>query len=142
MFVDNAPRHRRATLVNVKLAFLPSNTTSMCQPMDQGIIQTMKLKFRAKQLQYTTDQLARDTTTTDSQILRTISVLDDTYWVGKVWELVEPASIQKCFTKAVFVYIQPVTNSHVIHLTTTKSLCLCCGYPMTCLVVNMRIFQV
>jgi len=56
--------------------------------MDQGIIQTMKLKFRAKQLQYTTDQLAIDNTTTDPEILRTIPVQDAIYWDGKAWELV------------------------------------------------------
>jgi len=38
--------------------------------MDQGIIQTMKLKFREKQLQNTIDQLAKDTTTNGPEILR------------------------------------------------------------------------
>ena len=69
--------------------------------MDQAIIQTVKLKFRAKQLQYTNDQLAKDTTTTGPEILRTISLLDAIYWVDKAWELVEPATDQKCFAKAV-----------------------------------------
>ena len=72
--------------------------------MDQEIIQIMKLKFREKQLQYTIDQLAKDTTTTDPEILQTTSVLDTIYLVGRAWELVEPATIQKCFTTAVFLH--------------------------------------
>ena len=63
LFVDNAPSHPRATLTNVKLAFLPANTTSMCQPM--------KLKFYAKQLEYTIKQLAMDTTTAGPKMLQT-----------------------------------------------------------------------
>ena len=104
LFVDNAPSHPRATMKNVKRVFLPANTTSIYQPMDQGIIQTIKLKIPAKQLQYTNDQLPKDSTIRDPEKLRTISVLDAIYWVGKVWELVEPLTMQKCFAKAGFVH--------------------------------------
>ena len=45
-FLDNAPSHPKQTLQNVKLQILPANTTSVCQPMDQGIIQAMKRKYR------------------------------------------------------------------------------------------------
>ena len=45
LFVDNAPSHPKLRLDNIKLVFLPPNTTSKIQPMDQGIIQAMKLKF-------------------------------------------------------------------------------------------------
>ena len=48
MFLDNAPSHPQLKLDNVKLVFLPPNTTSKIQPMDQGIIQTMKLKFHTR----------------------------------------------------------------------------------------------
>ena len=42
LLLDNAPAHPQVKLNNIKLAFLPPNTTSLSQPMDQGIIQTMK----------------------------------------------------------------------------------------------------
>ena len=45
LLVDNAPSHP-ASLENlsnnIKLAFLPPNTTSLLQPCDQGLIQTFK----------------------------------------------------------------------------------------------------
>ena len=51
LFLDNAPSHPHLTLHNVKLAILPANTTALAQPMDQGIIQTLKLEYRKRQLQ-------------------------------------------------------------------------------------------
>jgi hypothetical protein len=52
LFNDIAPSHPNLTYSNVTLKFFPANTTSKSQPMDQGIIQTTKLKFRKKQLLY------------------------------------------------------------------------------------------
>jgi hypothetical protein len=51
LFLDNAPSHPKLTLNNVTLQFLPANTTSKSQPMDQGIIQALKLRYRRRQLQ-------------------------------------------------------------------------------------------
>jgi hypothetical protein len=46
-FADNAPCHKdiQRKLNNITLKYLPPNTTSVTQPLDGGIIQTMKLKF-------------------------------------------------------------------------------------------------
>ena len=45
LFLDNASSHPTVEYSNVKLQFFPPNTTSVLQPMDQGIIQATKLKF-------------------------------------------------------------------------------------------------
>lgn len=50
LFVDHAPSHPHMDLSHVKVVFLPPNTTSFTQPMDQGVIQTTKLKFRKRQV--------------------------------------------------------------------------------------------
>jgi len=42
LFLDNATCHPRTDLSNVKLAYFPPNTTSITQPIDQGIIHTLK----------------------------------------------------------------------------------------------------
>ena len=51
LFLDNASSHPTVEYSNVKLQFFPPNTTSVLQPMDQGIIQATKLKFRKLQRQ-------------------------------------------------------------------------------------------
>ena len=43
LLLDNAPSHPKdVNVTNVKLVFIPVNTTSMLQPPDQEIIKTVK----------------------------------------------------------------------------------------------------
>ncbi|XP_053568121.1 tigger transposable element-derived protein 6-like [Bombina bombina] len=51
LFLDNATCHPHLKLSNVKLAWFPANTTSVTQPMDQGVIYTMKTHYRKLLLQ-------------------------------------------------------------------------------------------
>ena len=76
LFLDNAPSHPRMELNHVEIKFLPPNITSKAQPMDQGIIQATKLKFRKKQLQFMIQQMEKHESKTGSQILKDISLLD------------------------------------------------------------------
>lgn len=47
MIVDNCPAHPKVKdLKAITLFFLPPNTTSKTQPMDQGIIQNLKIHYR------------------------------------------------------------------------------------------------
>ena len=49
LFMDNASVHKGAEgldLRAVKVVFFPCNTTSCTQPLDVGIIQSLKLKYR------------------------------------------------------------------------------------------------
>jgi hypothetical protein len=47
LLVDNCPAHTvLEKLQNIKLVFLPANTTSMLQPMDQGVIRSLKCHYR------------------------------------------------------------------------------------------------
>lgn len=45
-FLDNAPSHPNLQLSNVKLEFFPPNLTAAVQPLDVGIIQSVKLLYR------------------------------------------------------------------------------------------------
>jgi len=51
LFMDNASSHQELDLANVKIVKLPAKSTSILQPMDQGIIQALKLKFYKQQSQ-------------------------------------------------------------------------------------------
>lgn len=60
MLCDNCAAHGdNVRLTNVKLVYLPPNTTSLIQPMDQGIIANFKRHYRSlvlRQLMTTIDQ--------------------------------------------------------------------------------------
>lgn len=46
LFLDNVSSHTEIELSDVKLAFLPANTTTHTQPLDQGIVQNFKIFYR------------------------------------------------------------------------------------------------
>ena len=49
LIADNCPAHRIIEgLKAVELVFLPPNTTLKTQPMDQGVIRSLKAKYRQK----------------------------------------------------------------------------------------------
>nr|KAG5707155.1 hypothetical protein BaRGS_017839 [Batillaria attramentaria] len=71
LFLDNATVHPKLTgLTNVKLQFFPANTTSVLQPLDQGIIQALKLKVRRKQLQFIMDEMDKDKTSSGPELIK------------------------------------------------------------------------
>lgn len=59
------------------MQFLPPNTTSKLQPMDQGIIQALRLGYRKKQLQTILAKMDKDKTNTGSDLLNWIQF---TWW--------------------------------------------------------------
>ena len=68
LLLDNAPGHpvdldSSSTGIKVEVVFLPPNTTSLRQPMDQGAVAA----FKAYDLRRTFSQLIRDTDGKDCQ---------------------------------------------------------------------------
>lgn len=47
-------------LNNVRIEFLPTNATSVCQPLDQGIIRTWKAHYRAPWLRFAIEHFEAD----------------------------------------------------------------------------------
>ena len=92
----------------------------------------------SRKTQYTVDQLAKNTTTSAPEVLRTISILDATYWIDKGWELMEPATIQKCFAKACFLHTvsdeftcdSPDDNEIPLSMLRLSNDLFSCGYEM------------
>ena len=51
LFLDNATYHPESmvdSFLQIKIVFLPKNTTSRIQPVDSGIIQNFKIKHRKR----------------------------------------------------------------------------------------------
>ena len=62
--------------------------------MDQGIIQTVKLKYRKCQLQHVLAEMDICATKTGSQILKEITILQAIYWINSAWKEVKVETIQ------------------------------------------------
>jgi hypothetical protein len=83
-------------LRNVRIAWLPANTTSFWQPLDQGIIASFKLYYRRLWMAYYIRQLdaGRDPN-------KTVSLLKAIQWTRLAWaEYVTSSTIEKCFWKS------------------------------------------
>jgi hypothetical protein len=44
--IDNCPGYPNLKLSNIRVEFLPLSTTSVTQPMDQGVIKCFKTNYR------------------------------------------------------------------------------------------------
>lgn len=91
LIVDNCPSHPPVDrLKQIKLVFLPPNCTSVLQPMDQGVIRSLKVSFR-KELVYKI--IEKNENNDDTKV----SILDAILMVSKAWESVRKETIVNCF---------------------------------------------
>lgn len=104
LFIDNCAAHPLVELSNVRLAFFPPNTTSRLQPMDAGVIQTLKLNYR-KMMRHVAAKL--DEASKASDAVRSINVLDAVQWVRNAWDKLQPSTISKCFANCGFFQGHP-----------------------------------
>lgn len=94
LLVDNCPAHPNVELHNIKLHFFPPNATSVLQPMDQGVIRSMKQVYR-KQMLMQIMELPEETNLTKS-----VTLLDAVNMLSVAWESVSSYSISNCFRHA------------------------------------------
>lgn len=83
-------------LTNTKVHFLPTNPTSVCQPLEQGIIQAWKAHYRRTWLTYMCNRYGagRDP-------MKSMNILQAIRWGITAWEDdITPATIQNCWIKS------------------------------------------
>ncbi len=103
LFIDNfsghSPNKKEApyTLTNIKLCYFPANCTSVVQPMDQGVINSFKCKYRTNVVR----QRLEDIEYGEDQT-KTITVLDAIKLIGAAWADTTDLTIKNCFRKAGF----------------------------------------
>jgi len=92
LFLDNAICHPDIKLSNVNLAWFPANTTSVAQPIDQGIIYCLKVHYQ-KLLR--TLLAAMNTCETVSEVTKSVTVLDAITYLSEGINKVQPETVQK-----------------------------------------------
>ena len=85
-------------LVNVQIEWLPPNTTSHWQPLDQGIIASFKLQYRRQWISYMVRQYENN-----KDPNKTVNLLKAIQWVRVAWDIVSPVTIQKCWWKSTII---------------------------------------
>lgn len=105
LFLDNARSHVNKHLSNVTLCFLPANITmtSVLQPLEQGVIQSLKMKYRKKQFQHIMLEMKKENfRKTGLEIMGKVNILHAILWIAEAWKQVNPAIITECFRRSGF----------------------------------------
>ncbi|VDP01602.1 unnamed protein product [Heligmosomoides polygyrus] len=96
LFVDNCPAHPKVTLTNIALRFFLPNATAEVQPMDQGIMQNLKIHYRRLFLR-------RRIASIDSSVEFSFDFLNPINLLDQAWSEVKPETLKNCFRKASFL---------------------------------------
>ena len=111
MLVDNCTAHPHvSTLKNIQLEFLPPNTNSLIQPMDQGIIKNLKTLYRNELVHVTLAYIEENFLNPSSSAIDVsskISIIQAVSFAAKSWRAVKEATIINCFRKAGFFTLSP-----------------------------------
>ena len=95
LIIDNCPAHPMIhNLKSIELIFLPPNTTSKLQPMDQGVIRSLKAYYKALALQRLVVAINK------GKDLPVFSILDSMKMLDLAWQKVKTSTIVNCFAKA------------------------------------------
>ena len=94
LLVDNCAAHPIVpNLKFIRLVFLPPNTTAVLQPMDQGVIRSLKANYRKLLVFRIIDD-------SEQNIETIITVFDAILMVAKAWDCVSSVTIANCFRHA------------------------------------------
>ena len=95
LIIDNCTVHPHVEQLNsIELIFLPPNTKSHTQPMDQGIIRALKAKYRSLAVRKLIAALEK------KNLVPTISILSAMTMLKKAWNAVSNKTFNNCFKKA------------------------------------------
>ena len=95
LIIDNCTAHPHVEqLPSIELIFLPPNTTSHTQPMDQGVIRALKAKYRSLAVRKLIAALEK------KNPVSTISILSAMVMLEKAWNAVSNKTFFNCFKKA------------------------------------------
>ena len=101
LLMDNAgchPPDMVEKFSNIRVVFLPANTTSRLQPLDLGIIKIFKTYYRKCFMRYVLTRIEECSTATE--VTNSITILHAIQWIAEAWKCVDSGVIIKCFRKA------------------------------------------
>ena len=103
LFLDNCSAHPPdVEVTNIEIVFLPPNTTSLIQPMDQGIIKNLKGHYRSKLSSRLISELDLDSNSKMKDVVKNVNLLDAAYLLSEAWDDVKQETVANCFRHSKF----------------------------------------
>ena len=111
LLIDNAPGHIIGEYSNIRIQFLPSNTTAKLQPLDQGIIKPTKHNYRT--ILMTRYQAGVESKQEAKSIMKSFDFVVACQVLVEAWDAVTSENIHKCFSKVGFMpYVECEPESY------------------------------
>ncbi|GFY18748.1 tigger transposable element-derived protein 1 [Trichonephila clavipes] len=98
LIVDNAASHPQLEHPNVQLVFLPPNTASLIQPLDQGIISTFKKYYIKTTYKFILNKLENEALTV-KDVWKQFSIFDCLIHVASASAQIRPRTLNACWKK-------------------------------------------
>ena len=99
LILDNCPAHTQGLQTkdgNIFCIFLPNNMTARLQPMDDGILNAIKIRYRKNLLRNILSIENDDATIVD--LLKLLSLKDVVFMLAESWKEVNSESLKKNLT--------------------------------------------
>lgn len=118
LLIDNAPGHPPATLINfdprVEVVFLPPNTTSLLQPMDQGVIKTFKAYYTRRSFAHLHEAMRQKNELSVKDFWKQFNVLDAVRIIGQSWNEVSQKTLNGVWKKLCPFFFTSETQGETI----------------------------
>lgn len=105
LLVDNCTAHNNVSVLlkNIKVVYLPANTTALIQPCDQGIIRTLKAYYRREMRSRLLSDMEENQAITANQLAKKTTLLDALHLLAMSWNQVSENTIKNCFKRGGFI---------------------------------------
>lgn len=100
LLLDNAPSHpseNELKMGNIRAMFLPPHVTPLIQPMDQGVIEWLKKRYRRKYVGSLLEQTEGGSNLFEA--MKSFNIKDAIYTVAQAWEEIKDTTLQNSWKK-------------------------------------------
>ena len=94
LLMDNAGCHPEDMAGKYSNVFLPPHTTSVLLPLDLGIIDNFKVRYRKLLLCHILTKT--EECNIASEVVKSVTILNTIRWVVQAWEKVTSKTIKRC----------------------------------------------
>jgi hypothetical protein len=108
MVLDNCTAHLISEPSNIKFLFLPPVTSSLIQPLDQGIIKCVKSQYRKQLFSFILEKfdVVQDP-------IKSIKIIDSIIYIKKIWDNLDKKIIINCWKHAELVHINDINEKGI-----------------------------
>ncbi|XP_029048965.1 jerky protein homolog-like [Osmia bicornis bicornis] len=96
----------------IKAVFLPANVTSLVQPLDQGIIEAIKNRYKAKLLTFILN--AQELGENYDDAMKSFNIKHAVQLISQAWDEITEKNISNCWKNLLNLPVDPADNSEQI----------------------------